>query len=84
MSETNALTELYDIQDLQATTEGKISTWLCKRGWYWTCQTPGSRWMWRKDWDGKTFLVTQSTAVDIQEIWDTDQYAKDFPEAVNE
>lgn len=81
---SHALTDLYEIQDLQAKASEKTGIWLRKRGWIHTCQTPGSCWMWTKAWDGREFLVSETTATNIQEIWDTKQYAKEFPEDSDE
>lgn len=42
---------------------------LRKRGWKYTCQTPGSRWMWEKSLpDGRTVLVNTSTALDFEMV----------------
>ena len=33
---------------------------------------------------GKTLLVSETMATNIQEVWDTDRYAEEFPEAVHD
>lgn len=54
--------------------------WLEKSGWKRTCSTPGSYWMWEKDWDGKTFLIMHKEAVMFQGIWDSEADCKANPE----
>lgn len=54
--------------------------WLRKSGWDETSSTPGCYWMWQKEWDGKTFLVSQSDAARIQGIWDSEKDYEAHPE----
>lgn len=54
--------------------------WLTSSGWQHTSSTPGSYWLWMKEWDGKTFLVEQATAARIQETWDRQEDARLHPE----
>lgn len=41
--------------------------YLRQHGWHYTCQTPGSFWMWQKQLaDGRILLVDQSHAISFQ------------------
>lgn len=35
-------------------------------GWEYTCDTPGSLWLWRRKYKGKTILVNTDTAMLMQ------------------
>lgn len=41
-------------------------TFLRARGWKETCFTPGARWLWEKEIDGKVRLVGERDAVDYE------------------
>jgi hypothetical protein len=79
MTEPTALAH-EEIREERERLDYRESRWLTSRGWTYTSKTPGCYWMWQKDWDGKTFLVSQETAVRIQGIWDSDEHAKAHPE----
>lgn len=55
------------------------NSYLRKRGWQYTCMTPGSRWMWVKQLpDGPTVLVFMEDAVAIQSFLDNATPPADF------
>ena len=58
------------ISNMEAKIESLVFDWLRSRGWEYICKTPGSYWMWQREWDAKTFLVHTCTARRIQEYWD--------------
>jgi hypothetical protein len=60
--------------------DNECSKWLRLRGWQYTSSTPGSYWMWTKEWDGKHFLVDEKTAERIQDGWDRSEYVKQHPD----
>lgn len=68
------------IEYLHQRLEWREQAWLRSRGWTYTSSTPGCYWMWMKEWDGKTFLVSQDTAARIQGYWDADADAEAHPE----
>lgn len=35
-------------------------------GWEWTCDTPGSLWLWTRKYKGKLILVNTDTAMHMQ------------------
>lgn len=74
------LTEIDEIQRLRARADNKQNNWLVRRGWEHTSSTPGSYWMWRKEWEGKTFLVEEQTAARIQEHCDREADYQLHPE----
>ncbi len=37
-------------------------------GWVYSCDTPGSRWMWSKEIDGRTLVVDRDTAIEIERV----------------
>ena len=44
-----------------------LNSALRSRGWQFTCQTPGSCWLWRKHRsDGVVYLVTRDIAIDME------------------
>jgi hypothetical protein len=40
--------------------------YLRQSGWHYTCQTPGSYWMWMKELDGKHYLLGRDDADTFQ------------------
>jgi hypothetical protein len=61
-----------------------VSNALRKAGWKYTSQTPGSVWMWQKDFGGPVYSVSQDRASDIQEMSDRASYFKQFPDELND
>jgi len=47
--------------------------WLERKGWTYTSQTPCCRWMFVREWEGKTIIVDQDTARMFQGKWDADE-----------
>jgi len=43
-----------------------VADYLRTKGWKHTSDTPGSYWMWQREIAGRTLLVHQDTAVQIQ------------------
>jgi hypothetical protein len=77
---TRLIDEIEKIQHAELVLADKREKWLRSRGWVSTSATPGSYWMWQKDWDGKTFLVDNDTATRIQEFWDREEDCKQHPD----
>jgi hypothetical protein len=55
-----------ELETLRLNLDAKESAWLRQFGWEYVCNTPGARWLWRKEWKGEIYLVSQSTALDFQ------------------
>ena len=57
-----------DIESLADDLANATSQWLRRHGWEYTCQTPGSMWLWQKKLpDGRVALVDESTAFSFEE-----------------
>jgi hypothetical protein len=67
---------LEDLERLESELDTVRSRLLESYGWEYTCQTPGSVWLWQKVVDGKTLLVTESVALDFtrQSLLDQDDF----------
>ena len=65
------LTPLENLRYERECIEHKEREYLQKKGWNYTCNTPGSIWLYQiKLEDGRTILVSHSTAIHMQEHWD--------------
>ena len=51
--------------------------YLRKKGWERTCDTPGSIWLWTRGYKGRTIMADQSTALFMQEHFDSGVYTPD-------
>jgi hypothetical protein len=78
------LKEITEIERLRSRAENKRGQWLRNRGWEYTSSTPGCYWMYRKEWEGKVFLVDEPTAARIQEHWDREKDYELHPEDYEE
>lgn len=56
-----------DITDARQAVTNAIRTYLERFGWKYTCSTPGSYWMWKRDFGGKygVVIVPQDLAIRI-------------------
>lgn len=72
--------EMYELGRIDLLREEKLHKWLESRGWRRTSATPGSFWMWFKEWDGKTFMVNDDTAERIQRHFDAEEDFRQHPE----
>jgi len=59
-------TTIEDLENAKDNYENIEYQYLISCGWKYTCHTPGSYWLWEITWEGKTILVEQSMAVDMQ------------------
>lgn len=48
-------------------------------GWSYTCDTPGSLWLWRREYQGKTLLVATDTAMHMQAAFNSGVYDPGAP-----
>lgn len=55
----------YRMQDLSSDLETAQAEFLREAGWKYTCQTPGSTWLWEKEINGKTVQVGQPWALSM-------------------
>jgi hypothetical protein len=69
-----------EIKELYRKAHAFEDRWLRNRGWEHTCDSPDSCWYWKKEWDGKVFMVTKGIASQIQEGWDFDEDFRLNPE----
>jgi hypothetical protein len=66
-SKTPTLDSLVEFQERQERIISDQTNFLEKRGWKYTCNTPGSYWMFeRKMTDGRTLLVERSFALTLE------------------
>jgi len=56
-----------DIDEAREQLNIDIGEFLRSRGWEYTCDTPGSLWLFRKAVGGKTLLVDADTALHIEQ-----------------
>lgn len=43
------------------------------RGWKHTCSTPGSYWLWEREYEGRVLLVERSTALSMEAWFEADR-----------
>ena len=51
-----------DIEDARAEVDHTRDKFLRSRGWHHTSNTPGSYWLWCREWGGTTLMVSADTA----------------------
>jgi hypothetical protein len=56
-----------DIQDAENQLEHFRSRYLTACGWEYTCDTPGSYWLWTKTIDGTRYAVSADLALSMQD-----------------
>ena len=58
------------IDEAREQLQARINRFLRARGWTYTCDTPGSHWLWLKEYEGKVILVDQAYALSIERAID--------------
>lgn len=58
---------IFDAQSMHDDADNIVARALKSAGWHYTCQTPGSLWMWEKKMNDRTVLVDKSTAIAFEE-----------------
>ncbi len=58
--------EVDRIYDLRSQLEVVESSFLMARCWHHTSATPDCVWMWTKEWEGKTIMVSRESALQIE------------------
>lgn len=59
-----------DIDQIRENLIAETRTYLRKKGWAYTCDTPGSFWLWSRVYKGKTILVDEVHALSMQRAFD--------------
>lgn len=59
------------IDEARESLQAQINTFLRSRGWVYTCDTPGSHWLWMKTLNGQVLLVDQAYALSIERSVDS-------------
>lgn len=69
---------------LQQQADRTVERALRAAGWEYTCNTPGSVWMWQKEIDGATYRMSRENAARIQEDADRDAYFDQNPDEIGD
>jgi len=66
---TNKLKQLEQLQNEREELASKEANFLRSQGWVYTCDTPGSTWLWSCLYKGCTILVNRETALSFEEAF---------------
>lgn len=62
-----------DIDVVKDALTARINAFLRSKGWTYTCDTPGSYWLWSRLYEGNVIMVDTTHALGIQRYLDQDK-----------
>jgi len=86
----SVIEQIQSIENLRQAASWKRDQWLRDRGWESTCETPGSLWLWKRLWSGRSgkdphwIIVDADLAERMQKEWDFEQDYNEHPENYEE